>query len=228
MPAPISSKSPFRIYIHVKYKIPHRSWHLSTLECSSLPLFCFPYSILFHVGLSQIRVAIPWTPPLALFWRITPLPEGLLPLGILADNQSTRRVCTQPLPPRHGQLGRKLQPARTLYSLDGDLEIGDRLFVGDFGVGEHECAHGDRSCRGAIFSKDHFVEMRRHGNVRRVPDHFICHAPFAVHGVPLGEVEGPGHDTHTRIPLRQTAAEILEVCPVVTVEALSNLGAHVR
>lgn len=70
--------------------------------------------------------------------------------------------------------------------------------------------------------------MRGNGDVGRVADDFVRHAPFAVGGVAPGEVQRAGDDADAGIALGQTAAEVLKVRPVVAVETLADLGAHVR
>lgn len=69
--------------------------------------------------------------------------------------------------------------------------------------------------------------MGRHSNVGRVTDDLVVDAPFAVR-VPTGEVQRSGDDADRGVPLGQVPAELLEMRPVVTVEALSDLRAHVR
>lgn len=155
------------------------------------------------------------------------LRKRLLPIRIILDDQGTRRVGAQPLASLHGQLGRELEPAGPLDGLDGDLEIGQRLLVRDRGVGQHEGADGDGARDGAVLGEDDLVEMGRHGDVGRVANHLVGDAPFPIGGVAFREVERPRHDAHAGVAGREAVAEIFKVRPVVAVEALADLRAHV-
>lgn len=154
------------------------------------------------------------------------LGKRLLPLRILLNNQRTRRINTQPLPPLHRQLGRKLESTRTLHCFDGDFEFRQRLVIGDPRVREHEGADGDLATYFSVLGENHFVEMRGHGDVGRITDDFVGDAPFSV-CLALGEVERAGDDADGGVAGCEAAAEIFKVCPVVAVESLADLGTHV-
>lgn len=68
--------------------------------------------------------------------------------------------------------------------------------------------------------------MRGHGDIRRVADNLIAHAPLSVR-VLARQVQRARDDAHTRIVAREAAAEVFKVRPVVAVEALADLRAHV-
>lgn len=154
-----------------------------------------------------------------------------MPVGVVLDDQGAVRVGTQTLAPLRGKLGGELEAARALDGLDGDLEIGERLLVGDTRVGEHEGADGDLARAGradpVLLGEDDLVEVRGHRDVRRVADHLVFDVPLVVGRVALREVEGSGHDPHARVSLRETAAEVFEMRPVVPVESLAHLRRHV-
>lgn len=69
--------------------------------------------------------------------------------------------------------------------------------------------------------------MRRNGHVWRVPDDLVRHTPLPVRRVALGEVQRAGNNAHTWVFDCQAPTEVLEMCPVVPVEALADLRAHV-
>ena len=69
--------------------------------------------------------------------------------------------------------------------------------------------------------------MGGHGDVGRAPDDLVAHVPFVVGGVALGEVEGSRDDADGRVAAGEAAAEVLEMGPVVAVEALADLRTHV-
>lgn len=155
------------------------------------------------------------------------LGKRLLPLAVILDNQSASRVGAEPLPALHGQQVRKLQAAGTLDSLEGHLEVGDGLCVVDAGVWQDECADGNVAAHAAVLGEDDLVKVRGHGDGRRRANHLVLDVPLVVDGVLLGQIQRPRDDAHRGIPLRQTAAEVLKVRPVVAVEALADLRAHV-
>jgi hypothetical protein len=157
------------------------------------------------------------------------LVESLLSVGIVLDDQGAGGVGAQPLPPRHGELGRKLEAAGALDGLDGDLKVGDGLLVGDGGVGQDEGANGDGArgrSRGGL-GKDYLVKVRGHGHVGRVANHLVADVPLVVDRVLLGQVERARDDADAGVADREAAAKVLKVRPVVAVEALTDLGAHV-
>jgi hypothetical protein len=135
-------------------------------------------------------------------------------------------ISTQPTSSLRRKLGSKLKSTRALNSLERNLEIGNRLGVGDRCVGENESAQGNVSTSTAVLSKNHLVEMCGHSNRRRASDHLILDIPLAV-GLLLGEVKRACNDANRGVLDGQATAEILKVRPVVTVETIANLGAHV-
>lgn len=155
------------------------------------------------------------------------LGKGLLPVGVLLDDESAGGISTKTSAALQRQLGRKLEAAGALDGLDGDLEVGNRLLVVDGRVGEHKRAKGDVAAGLAVFRKDDLVEVRGHRDRRRAANHLVLDVPLVVDGVFAREVQRAGHDADGRVAHRQTAAEIFEMCPVVAVEALADLRAHV-
>jgi len=155
--------------------------------------------------------------------------EGLLLLSVFLNDQGAARISAKALPSLRRQFRRELEAARALYGLDGDLEIGKRLLVRDAGVRKHEGAdsHLARARAGPLLGEDDLVEVRGHGDVRGVTDDLVLDVPFVVCRVALRQVQRSRHYAHARVFLRQPAAEVLEVRPVVAVEALADLGRHV-
>ena len=94
-------------------------------------------------------------------------------------------------------------------------------------IRQHKSRQAHVSTRLAIFGEDDFVEMRGHGHVRRVADDFVRDAPFPVGRISARKVEGACNDAHGGVVIGEPAAEIFEVRPVVSVEAVSYLRAHV-
>ncbi|OSS48395.1 hypothetical protein B5807_07787 [Epicoccum nigrum] len=154
------------------------------------------------------------------------LSNRLLPLRILLDNHRAIDLLAQPLPPRRVQLGRKLQPARSLHRLDRHLEVGQRLLVVNARVGQNKGTERHLPPDTAVLGENDLVEMCRHGNVGGVANHLVRHAPLAV-CLALGQVQRPCDDAHAGVCVRQAPAEVLEVRPVVAVEAVADLWAHV-
>lgn len=153
--------------------------------------------------------------------------KRLLPVRVVADDQRAGGVGAQPAAAGDGQLVGELEAAGALDGLEGHLEVGDGLLVGDGRVGQDEGAQGDVAAHLAVLGEDDLVEVRGHRDRGGVADHLVPGVPLAVGGVALGEVEGAGDDAHARVAVGQTAAKVLEVGPVVPVEALADLGAHV-
>ena len=71
--------------------------------------------------------------------------------------------------------------------------------------------------------------MCRHGDIRRVADNFVFNSPFLIYGVLLREIQRPSHDPDAgEFPtIDKLTAELLEMCPVVSIEALADLRTHV-
>lgn len=69
--------------------------------------------------------------------------------------------------------------------------------------------------------------MCRHGHGWRRADHLVLDVPLSVDGVLLGEVQRAGDNSDGGVLDGQSATKVLKVRPVITVEALADLGAHV-
>ncbi len=147
----------------------------------------------------------------------------------LPDQDLTAHLATQPLPPLGGQLVRKGQAARPLDRLDGHLEITQALLVGDLRVGQHEGAERHLPDRTVprLLAVDDLVEVGGHGDVGGRADDLVADAPLAIDGVAFGQVEGARDDADRRVFLGEVAAELFQVRPVVAVEPLADLRAHV-
>lgn len=135
-------------------------------------------------------------------------------------------LVAQPPPPLHRQLGRKLQPAGALHHLQRHLKLPQRFVVVNGGVGQHKRSEADVAAGAAVLCEDDLVKVRRHGDVGRAADDLVVHAPLAVR-VAAREVQGPRDDAHARVGVREAPAKVLEVRPVVPVEAVADLRAHI-
>lgn len=145
----------------------------------------------------------------------------------LLDDDLTLDLLAEALPAAGVQLGRELETAGALDRLQRDLELGEALLVGDARVGQDEGAQGDLAVRaGPFLGVDDLVEVRGDGDAGRVADDFVGDTPLAVR-VAVREVQGPRDDADGRVLLGQAAAELLKVRPVVAVEAVADLRAHV-
>lgn len=113
------------------------------------------------------------------------LSKGLLPVGVVPNHQGAGGIGTQPPPPGDGELPGELEPAGPLDRLEGHLEVGNGLRVGDGGVGEDKGAQGDVATYFSILGEDNFVKVGGHGDRGRVTDHLVLGVPFAVGRVPL-------------------------------------------
>lgn len=157
------------------------------------------------------------------------LPLGAL-LGIveLAHSDLASNLLTQTTATAEIQVRRELQPRSTLYGLYGDLKVSQALIVRNAGIGQHEGTQGNLAGGrvGVILGVDNLVEVGGNSNVRRVTNNLIVNAPLSI-GVLVGEIQRTSNDANRRILLREVTAESLEVRPVIAVEALANLGAHV-
>lgn len=69
--------------------------------------------------------------------------------------------------------------------------------------------------------------MGWNGDVGRRADDLVGDAPFVIDRVAFGEVEGTGDDADGGVGLGEVSAKVLDVGPVVAVEAQADLGAHV-
>lgn len=151
-------------------------------------------------------------------------------VGVLevAHVNLTLDLLAETLPAAGVQLGRKLKTAGTLDGLERDLKLRQVLLVRDARVGQDEGAQGDLAVgAGTVLGVDDLVEVRRDGDAGRVADHLVGDAPLAVGRVTVREVQGPCDDADGRVLLGQVAAEVLKVRPVVAVEAVADLRAHV-
>ncbi|KAB8616633.1 hypothetical protein FH972_025968 [Carpinus fangiana] len=154
------------------------------------------------------------------------LPKALLPLRVLLDDNAAIDLLAQPLPPRRRQLRRKLQPTRALDNFQRHLELAQRPLVGDGRVGQHKSAQRDGATGARALAEDDLVEVSGHGDIGRVADDLVVDAILAVL-VLAREVQRAGDDAHTGVALGEAAAEVLKVGPVVAVEAVADLRAHV-
>jgi hypothetical protein len=154
------------------------------------------------------------------------LRESLLLFRVLLDHQSTCVVSTQTASSLRRKLVGELESTSTLDSLERNLEVGNRLGVGDRSVRKDESAQGNISTSTAILGKNHLIEVCGHSDGRRVSDHLILDIPLAI-GLLLGQVKRACDDANGGVLDSQTTAEILKVRPVVTVKAITDLRAHV-
>src|SRR2546421_7401447 len=69
--------------------------------------------------------------------------------------------------------------------------------------------------------------MRRHGYIWRISNDLIADSPFSICWITSREVEWAGNDTYRWISVCQASTEILKVRPIIAVETVSNLRAHV-
>ena len=111
-------------------------------------------------------------------------------------------------------------------SLKRHLKVLQRLIVCNLRIRQHECTQSNISANLSILSKDNLVEMGGHGDIRRIANDLVANSPLAIR-LFLGQIQRPSDYPHRRIASSETTAEVLEVCPVVSVEALSNLRTHV-
>lgn len=155
------------------------------------------------------------------------LGKGLLPVGVVLDDEGAGGVGAEALAALQRQLGSELESAGALDGFDGDLKVGDGLLVVDGGVGEHKGAECDVAAGLAVFGKDDLVEVRGHGDGRWAADHLVLDVPLVVDGVFAREVERASDDADRRVADGESAAKVLKVGPVVAVEALADLRAHV-
>lgn len=155
------------------------------------------------------------------------LGKSLLPIVVILNDQSAGSISAEPLPALHGQQVREFKAAGTLNRLEGHLEVGDGLGVIDAGIWQNECADGDVAANTAVLGEDDLVKVRGHSDGGRRANHLVLDVPLVVDGVLLGQIQRSRDDAHRGISLGQTTAEVLKVRPVVAVEALANLRAHV-
>lgn len=154
-------------------------------------------------------------------------PKIPLSIRILSDYNGAMDFLAEPLSPLNRQVRSKFESACPFNSFDWDLKIRQRFVIRDLGVGEDKGPERDVPTGFPIFGKDDFEEMGRHRNVGRTPDHFVGYPPFAIGRILPGKVEGTGDDPYGRVVVGQPTTEILEVSPVISVEAISHLRAHV-
>lgn len=133
----------------------------------------------------------------------------------------------EPLSPLNWQVCSEFESTCPFYSFDWDLKVYQWFVVRDSCVGEDKGPERDVAAGFPIFGKDDFEEMGRHGNVGRTPDYFVGYTPFAIVRILPGEIKRTGDDPYGRVVVGQPATEILEMRPVISVEAISHLRAHV-
>lgn len=150
-----------------------------------------------------------------------------MPIRILLDDERARRIRAQPPPPLQRQLGRKLESARPLYRLEGHLKVGNGFPVINRRVGQHKRPQRHIPPLFPVLGKDDLVKVRGDGDGRRRANHFVLYIPLVIRGILAGQIQGPRDDAHRGVAPREAAAEIFKVRPVVAVEALADLGAHV-
>ena len=127
----------------------------------------------------------------------------------------------------HWELSREFQSTRSLHGFNGHFEVDQWLVACDFRVGKHKCPETDIAARLAILGEDDFVEVRWDGDVWWVPNHLVRDPPLVVHGIFPGQVERARDDPDARVGVRETSTEVFQVCPVISVESIPDLGAHV-
>lgn len=129
-------------------------------------------------------------------------------------------------PPLRWQLGGKLQSRSPFHNLQRHLKLAQRLCVGNDSVRQHESGERDIATDAAVLTEDDLEKVRRHSDIGRTADDLVRDTPAAV-GVALGQVQWAGDDAHTGIAMSEAAAEVLEMGPVVAVEAVTDLWADV-
>ena len=77
-----------------------------------------------------------------------------------------------------------------------------------------------------VFSIDDLVEVGWYCYVGRVADDLVTDPPFSVWML-LRKIQRPGDHSHAGVALGQVPAKFLEMCPVVSIETLADLGTHV-
>ena len=134
---------------------------------------------------------------------------------------------TKSSPPEIWQFGRKLQTTCPFNRLDRHLKVPQRLVIGNGRIGQHKRAHAHIAPRRTVFGKYHLVEMCWHRNIGRGPNDLVRDPPLAIVRVALGQVERSGDDPHGGIGSGEPAAKILEMRPVIPIEAIADLRAHI-
>lgn len=154
----------------------------------------------------------------------------LLPVASLVElPHSNLALClsAQPLPPARLQFRREFKPTSPLNSFQRNFKVRERLIIRDPRIGKHKCTQSNLPIRTIpILRVNNLVKVRWNSNVRRVANNLIAHPPLAIR-VSLGQVQRSRNDAHRRVLARQIAAEVLKVRPVVAVETLPDLRAHV-
>ncbi|OMJ28291.1 hypothetical protein AYI69_g2236 [Smittium culicis] len=131
--------------------------------------------------------------------------------------------------------GRKqVKPRGALDGLDRRDETFERSFVEHFRVRHNERLH-QVLARAllhllvlAIRRQHGLEEMRRHRDVRRIPNNFVPNRPLLRGVVVARQVQRARNHVHVPVPRRQVPHKRLEKRPVVAVEPVSYLRAYVR
>lgn len=112
------------------------------------------------------------------------------------------------------------------HSFERYLKVLKGLVISNLRIGQDKSTQADVSANLAILGKDDLVEVCRHSNVGRTSNDLVADPPLAI-CVLLGQVQRSSHDANRRVTSSQTTAEVLKVSPVISVEALADLRAHV-
>ncbi|CAD6506561.1 BgTH12-07788 [Blumeria graminis f. sp. triticale] len=146
---------------------------------------------------------------------------------VFLDDQAARVLGTQSLTALERQLVGKFEPASPLDHFQRNLELGDGFRVGNASIGQHKGAKSNGARRRTVLGKDDFVKVGGDGDVGRVTDDFVVDPPLSVGCVLLGQIQGAGDDADRGVALGQASAKVLEVGPIIAIEALADLRAHV-
>lgn len=150
-----------------------------------------------------------------------------VPVHIFSDDDRAMDFLTKSSLPEFWQFGRELQTACPLDRIDRHLKVPQRLVVGNGRIGQHKRAHAHIPSRRPIFGKYHLIEVGWHRNIGRGPNDLVRDPPLAIIRVALRQVKRSGDDPHGGIGSGEPAAEVLKMRPVIPVEAIADLRAHV-
>lgn len=154
------------------------------------------------------------------------LRKCLLPLYILLNNNRAIHLLAQPLSPLWRQFGCELQSTRPLHRLNRHLKVRQGLVIRNHRVWQHERTQCNLTSQRSIFRKDDLEEMCRYCDVGWRPNHLVRDTPLAV-CLALWEVQRACDDPHGRICVCKPTAKVLEMRPIVAIESISDLRAHV-
>ena len=146
---------------------------------------------------------------------------------VLSDDDRAMDFLTKSSPPEFWQFGRELQTTCPLNRIDRHLKVPQRLVVGNGRIGQHKRAHAHIPSRRTVFGKYHLVEMGWHRDIGGGPDDLVRDPPLAIIRVALGQIERSGDDPDGGIGSREPAAKVLKMRPIIPVEAIADLWAHV-